>query len=507
MRTESSIKNLTYAFGGQIIGILISLVARWVFIYTLNVEYLGLNELFTNISLVLSLVELGIGPAMTFSLYKPLAENNREKIKSLMNLYKKAYTIIGILVFVLGLALIPTLPFFIDTMPNIPESIILIYILFVTNTAISYFFAYKRSLIISDQKRYIDTAYRYIFYSILNILQIIVLVLTRNYILFLVVQVIMTLIENISVSLKVNKLYPYITEQNIKKLETHDMSEIKKNVGAMVFHKIGGAIVFGLDNIIISKFIGLVAVGIYANYLLIVNALNIVIGQIFSSITASVGNLGVTENKDKQLNIFNKTFFMNFWIYAFVSTCLLVLFNNFIYLWVGEEFVFDIIIVAVIVLNVYLLGMRKSVLTFKDALGLFWYDRYKPLFEAGLNVIVSLVLVHYLGIIGVFIGTTISTILTCFWVEPYVLYKYGFEKRCKSYFAKYVEYFLVTIIVGAITVFSCILLFPNTDILSFVGKLSICITIPNICILGLYHKSEEFIYLLNLLKNTIKIKS
>ncbi len=197
-RTSSSIKNLIFALVGQAAGVGINFIARMVFLKILTAEYLGLNGLFSNILSMLSLMELGVGSAMTFSLYKPLAIEDKEKVKSLMSLYRKAYIIIGILILVIGLAITPLLPYFIDEMPNINENINLIYILFVVNTAISYFYSYKRSLISSDQRRYIATAYRYGFYFFLNIAQIIVLYITKNYLLYLLTQIIFTFMENLT---------------------------------------------------------------------------------------------------------------------------------------------------------------------------------------------------------------------------------------------------------------------------------------------------------------------
>lgn len=508
MRTISSIKNLIVAFGGQFIGIIISFVARIVFLQILNAEYLGINGLFTNILTILCLAELGIGSAMNFSLYKPLAEHNKEKIKSLMYLYKKAYIIIGIIILVLGIAISPLLPYFINEMPDIPENIYFIYILFVINTGISYFFSYKRALIISDQKRYIATFYRYAFYFLLNVAQIICLLITRNYILFLVLQIIFTLLENIFVSIKANKMYPYLKEKNIDKLLKEETKEIKKNVFAMVIHKVGGIVVNSTDNILISKFVSLTAVGLYSNYYLITNALNIVIGQVFSSIVASIGNLGATENKEKLKNIFDKVFFMNFWIFGFSSICLYILFNDFITLWLGEEFLLSISVMLVIVISFYITGMRKSVLNFKDALGLFWYDRYKPIFEVVINLITSIILAQKIGLAGVFIGTIISTLTTSFWVEPYVLYKYGFKTKLREYFKQCIKYTIITILVALLTIFIVNTLFTSVTILSFIGKLLLCIGIPNLCFVIIFRKSEEFIYFKNLIEAIInKIKN
>lgn len=501
MRTRSSIINLIFAITGQSIGLLVSFFARIVFIQVLGAEYLGLNGLFTNILSILSLVELGIGPAIIFSLYKPLAENNTEEVKSLMNLYKKAYIGIGMLILILGISFTPFLEVFIKTIPDIPY-IHIIFLLFVIDAAISYFYSYKRSLIISDQKRYIATIYKYSFFIILNIIQIVVLYLTHNFILFLICQIIATFTENILVSKKADKLYPYLKEKNVQKVDKLTFIQITKNVRAMVAHKLGSVIVNSTDSLIISKFVGLVGIGLYSNYQLIINALNIVTSQVFTSITASVGNLGATGTDDKKRAIFNVVFFMNFWIYGFISIFLVVLVNPFIELWIGKDFVLNTSIVLVVILNFYLTGMRKGVLTFRDALGIYWYDRHKPIFESIINLVASLILVKELGMVGVFIGTTISTLTTCFWVEPYVLYKYGFKSSVLSFFGRYSLYTGVTVATGILTLYLTNI-FRDVTMLNLIMKLLICFVIPNGMFLILFHRTDEFRYLYNLMNNVI----
>ncbi len=509
MRTESSIINLICAFIGQFLGLLISLAARFIFVKILATEYLGLSGLFSNILTVLSFAELGIGAAINYSLYKPLAEKDTEQIKSLMRLYKFAYRTIGIIIFVGGLIILPFLPVLINDMPtNIPY-INLIFILFVINSASSYFYSYKRALIISDQKRYIATIYRYSFYFLLNVAQIIVLLLTRNYILYLLTQIAITLLENVAISIKANKLYPYLREGNIEKLNSDTEKEIKRNVSATIIHSIGGKIINATDNIVISKYIsnGLIQVGLYSNYFLVTNALNIILAQVFSSMTASIGNLAVEEDKNKLHSIFKKVFFLNFWVFSFSTICLLILFNDFIELWLGSKFVFNSAIVLTIVINFYLTGMRKTVITFRDALGLYWADRYRPIIEVIINIVVSIILAKYIGIIGVFIGTIVSTLTTCFWVEPYVLYKHGLHQKVRGYFLKYAQYTIVFAIVSLITVAMSSII-TTVTIGSFIIKIIICILVPNIIYYLIYRKSDEFKYYINLIKTILqKIKN
>lgn len=509
-RTQSSIKNLITALIGQMAGIIISILARIVFLHYLNEEYLGLNGLFTNILTIFSLVELGIGPAMNFSLYKPLAEKNTEQIKSLMRLYKRAYIGIGFAIAVISVIFIPFYTVFMDEVPDIPN-LTLIYVLFAGNSVISYFFSYKRALIICDEKRYIATIFRYSFFFALNVIQIIILITTHNYILFLTAQLLCTFLENVAVSYKADKLYPFLKEKNVNPLSKETSTEIKKNVFAMIFHKIGGIVVFSTDNIILSKVVGLTAVGLYSNYYLITDALNKIINQVFSSIVASVGNLNAIEcekNTERLEAVFNRVFFLNFWIFGFSSSCLITLFNPFISLWVGSEYTFDIITVTVISINFFLTGIRKSALTFREATGVFYYDRYKPLFECVINIIASVILAEYIGTTGVFLGTIISTISAPLWVEPYVLYKHIFHKSMKFYMLKLLLYTTVTTIASAATFMISQFVSMENQLAGFILKFLISLIIPNLIFILIFFKSKDFKYFVELISKIFnKIKT
>lgn len=445
MRSKSSAKNLVVALIGQAFGLIISFIARIIFVKFLSDEYLGLNGLFTNLLTMLSLVELGVGSALVYSLYKPLADGDNEKVKSLMDLYRKAYNIIGGVVLIIGILFIPFYRYLISEVPSISH-LDFIYILFVLNTAISYFYSYKRSLIICDQKRYIATIYRYVFYFLLNVFQIIVLFLTHNYILYLITQVVFTWLENICISIKADRMYPYLNDKNIKKLDKKELNTISKNVRAMLFHKIGGVVVNSTDNILISKLVGLIAVGMYSNYYLITSALDTITAQFFNAITASVGNLGACTNSKKVKETFNTTFFLNYLIYGVITVCLLILFNPFIEVWLGKKYLFDFGVVLVITICFYLKGIRKTCLTFKDALGLFWQDRYKPIIESIINLVASIILGIRYGVLGIFMGTIISTVTTSLWIEPYVLYKYYFKENIIDYLYRFIKYTLVVVL-------------------------------------------------------------
>lgn len=502
LRTKKSIRNIATALAGQFVGILIIFFARMVFIRVLGATYLGVNGLFTSVISMVSLADMGMGTAIIYSLYKPLALGEELKIKTLMRFYRSAYHIIGLVVLVIGLSILPFMHIIIKSRTYIPD-LTLIYLLFLADSVLSYFFAYKRSLIEADQKNYIITTYHYIFLAVINVVQIVVLVLTQNFILFLIVKIIFSFSENLMISWKAEKLYPFLKEKSIPKLDPEEKKGIFKNIQALFYHRLGGIVVNGTDNILISAYAGLVKVGLYSNYFLIITALNSIISQIFLSATASIGNLNASESKEKSYTIFKAVFFANFWFYGFSSICLYALFNPFITLWLGHRYVMNDLIVSLIVLNFFVSGMRKTTLMFRDSLGLFWNDRYKPLFESLINLVASIILASRYGIIGVLLGTFISTMTTDFWVEPFILYRHGFTSRLREYFYRYGMYTVVTLAAGMVTWYANELVHGAT-ITSFAFRLMICLIIPNVIFLLIFSWTKEFKYLSTIVTQVIR---
>ena len=445
-RLTNTIRNTMVGLAAQFVVILLNFINRTIFIHFLGVEYLGLGGLFSNILSMLSLAELGIGVAISFSLYKPLEENDIRKIKALMNFYQFAYRIIGFTILGLGLCLIPFLDYLIKDKPDIPY-FILIYILFLMNTVVSYFFTYKRSLLSADQKEYVNSINRTIFSVIQSIGQFLVLLFTKNYLFYLIVVVICTLFSNIRISYQCDKMYPYL-KNNREKLTKAETKLSMKYVAAQFSHKVGGIVVSGTDNVLTTSLVsgGLAIVGLYSNYLLLINTIKNIITMFFTSVTASVGNLNAENNVEKSKSVFDKMFFINMCFYGITTSCIYNLANDFICLWIGEEYLLSAGVVIVIVINYFVAGMRQTCQTYNTTLGLFWNDRYKPWIEAVVNLVASIVLVHYYGFMGVLLGTLISTITTSFWVEPCILYKHGFKMKLTDYFIRYGQYTVVTFV-------------------------------------------------------------
>ncbi|MCI9595222.1 MAG: hypothetical protein HFG51_14045 [Lachnospiraceae bacterium] len=499
-RTENSIRNIKFAIAFQTLTILASFFTRKIFVLVLSKEYLGLDGTFSSVLTLLSLTELGIGAAITYSLYQPLAEEDRKQIVSLMNLYKKAYRIISIVIIILGICFIPFLTRLIKDIPNIPH-IYNIYLFFVLNTAVSYLYVYKQSLIIADQKQYIVSIYHYSLKFLMYLFQAGLIWITHNYFLYLGVQLVSTIIENVMIFYLADKMYPYLKTLKPASLPLDTKKTIIKNTTAMLAHKIGSIIVNGTDNLLISYFAGIIYVGLYSNYLMIINGLTSVYQLLYKSITASIGNLGATEKNSRNvIDVFYRLNFITGWLYGFSMVCLIVLFNPFIEIWIGKEYLFPQYIVIIIAVNFYVSGMRKSVLTFREAYGLYWYDRYKPMIEALLNFVLSIILANKLGITGILVGTFISTISVPFWVEPYVLFKYAFETSVFEYFVRYIK---TTFIVIIETIFTCLCVnfLSGNAIALFLKKCLCCILIPNILYFYIYRKSDDVKYFFELIKN------
>lgn len=489
-RTEYSARNTTIAMISRVIAILMGYVTRIVFTHTLSESYVGINGLFTDILNVLALSELGVGTALTYALYKPIAEHDVERQKSLMRLFKWMYRIVALLITAAGLLVIPFLGYLVQDAGDVTH-IVPIYLLYLTNSAVSYLLIYKKTLVDAHQRSYIGVLYHTVFLLIQYVFQIVVLITTRNFILFLLIYLICTVGNNVCVARKADSLYPYLRDKEVKPISKEEKQGIVKNMRAMLMHKIGNVVVNNTDNLLISAMAGLVSVGKYSNYYLLIGSVRQVLDQAFQGITASVGNLGVTEDKSRVKTIFETSFFIGQWLYGFAGICLFQLLNHIVALSFGENYLFSGALVFVLCVNFFVTGMRQATLVFRDSLGLFWYDRYKSIAEAVINLGASIVLTLRFGIVGVFLGTFISTMLTSFWIEPYVLYRKKLESSVAPYFLRYALYTVVVLFAGTVTNYACSLA-GGEGFTAFAADFLICVTVPNLLFLLVYHRTREF---------------
>ncbi|MDM0500697.1 sugar translocase [Clostridium perfringens] len=505
-RIKNSTRNAIVGIAGQVFIVFINFFSRSIFIKFLSEDYLGVNGLFSNILTILSLADLGLGDAIIYSMYKAIAEKDKKKIKALMNLYSSAYKVIGLFIAITGVAIVPLLKYIIRDSSGI-ENLNIIYLMFLTNTVVSYFYAYKRSIISADQREYINSKYKYTFMFLRSIAQVIILYLTKNYLLYLAIQIIFTILENVFISIKIDRLYPFIKRGNKEKLDDYEKNSIFSNIKALIIYKISSALLDGTDNIIVSSLISVKTVGVLSNYNLIIGSVSMVVCQISSALTASIGNVVNTEKKDKQIEIFYLILFIHFIIYSFTSVCLLMLLNPFITLWIGKNFLFNSSIVVVLVLNYYIYGMQSVVWTYRSTMGLFIYGKFRPVASAIINIIVSIILAKYIGVLGVLLGTTITRVVTNIWYDPLIIFKHGFKTSIISYYKVYIRYFINLIIMIIINGILFKILPVSEGFLSFLLKSLICSIVIIVLIFLMNYKTKEFKYLLNIFNNIIlKIK-
>lgn len=497
-RVKSSLKNTAFTVIGQLIKELMAFVVRTVFIKTLAVEYLGVNGLFTNILSFLSLAEMGVGSALIFSMYKPMANHDEKKVQIYMGVYKRVYRWIGIGVLIAGFSLTPFLNYFIKERPDIPK-LELIYVLYVVNTAATYFFAYKGSIFNADQRAYIVTNNTTVFTVIQSLARIAVLFLTRDFVVYLLVSIIVVYIQNIGIAVKADKQYPFIKGNCKEHLSQAESKKLKKNIGALMLHRVGSVVLNSSDNLIISKFVGLISVGLYSNYSLITNAIKTAFDLVMGSVTPSIGNLCAQESKSKIEQVHDAILLMNTWIIAFCSIALYELLNPFITLWLGNEYLLNTSVVLTLVISFYVQCTMRTNEMFKTGAGLFWKDRYAPIAQCLINIVVSIVLSIRFDITGIFLGTTIAMLTTKFWVGPYILYRDLFGKSVTKYFLCYGKYTLIGLI-GAVFVHTINSLLPINGILSFIIKMCVCTLIPNIVFLLATFRTNEFRYICKLIK-------
>ena len=506
-RTKKIVLNTTISMVGYLISATMNFIYRTIFIHSLGNVYLGIQGLFINIISLLSLADMGISSAITFSMYKPLSQNNTELITTLIAFYRKVYRIIAIVVLAIGFVILPFIDFFIDKRPDIPESLEVIFILYVINSVFTYISISNHSILNADQNEYIITLFNNALLVIRTIIQIVWVFKVGTFIPTLIIQFICTLAGNVLISIIARNKYPYIKNKNKRKLSKENLKEISEKIRAMFLYRVGAFVVNGTDNILMSKFIGIATVGIYSNYTMLIGIIKTFTGYLCSSLTPSIGNhiaiKNDNESKDEMHSIFNILYFMFFWISSFTAVCLSSLLNPFITLWINDTYVLSELIVLFIIINYYIYSMRRLMIVYRNALGLYIEAKYKPVIEAIINLVMSIVLLNYMGVLGIVVGTIISDVATGVWIEPYILYKKYFKTDMKKYWGKYFLYFLITIIEIFVVMFLSKLIFKNT-ILSFILICLITVTLPNLVIISLFNKTNEFAECLKRVKTFFK---
>lgn len=491
-RTKNGIRNMIWGGINRLVIIVIPFVLRTIFVYFLGVEYLGLNSLFTSILTVLNLAELGFSNAIVYNMYKPIAENDTEKICALMRYYRSVYRIIGCIVTVIGVLLIP----FLDNLINgeIPSDINLtvLYLMFLGNTAVSYFlFAYKNCILTAYQREDIISKINIVLKLVMYIAQAILLIVFKSYYGYVVCMIINTIVTNIITAYYSDKYYP---EYQCKGEISEDSRKvIKKNIQGLMIGKLCMVSRNAFDNIFLSLFIGLNMVTIYGNYYYIMNAVSGMLIIIMTSIGAGIGNSVATEPVSKNYSDFKKFIFMYSWVSGWCVICLFCLYQPFMLIWMGKDLMFPMLDVVLICIYFYSLTMGDVRSQYSAATGLFWENRIYVFVEAIVNIILNYFLGKVWGVHGIILATWISIFFINFGWGSRVIYKYYFKQyKAREYYIAHMYYFFNIVIAIGITYLITIRI-PGDSIVALIAKMIVCIIVPNIYFVIIYHRKKEFL--------------
>lgn len=453
-RTKNAVRNIYSGMFNKIFTIFFPFLIRTVLIKKIGIEYAGLNSLFSSILQVLNLTELGFASAVVYSMYKPIAEDDKDTICALLNFYKRVYFIIGLVILALGSAVMPFLPHLIKG--NVPQdiNIYVLYSIYLVNTSLSYLlFGYKNSLLNAHQRRDVISNILTITQGLMNICQLLILVTIKNYYLYVLMMPIFTVLNNVLVGIATKRMFP---EYSCKgKLDISVKKDIRKKVAGLMISKLAQTSRNSFDSIFISAFLGLAMTTIYSNYLLVISAITGILNIVINSLQAGVGNTLQTETKEKNYENLKKFNLLYTLFSGWCTTCMLCMYQPFMRLWLGEEFLLPFGAVILICSYFYIMKSGDMNSLYFNASGMWWDGKYRAIAESLLNIIGNFILVKLMGIYGVILATVISITVGHFWNGQY-LFKLYYKNN------KTVKYFLFEGIIAATSIFICVITFITT---------------------------------------------
>lgn len=512
-RTRRAARNFFFATIGNIVSYIAAFILQTLFIRYLGLEYNGVRGLFSNILGTLSLAELGISSAVTFALYEPLAKDDRNKIRAIICFYRKAYRYVALVISVIGLSVIPLLKYMIHGDENI-RHIILIYILYLADSALSYLIIYKSVLLEADQKSYLFTRIYTVFNLISLAAQSFILIVFKDFILFLVLQIVIGLASKICVNIYTGKVYPFLNDSNNhigvsaeNELDEQEKSIIMRKIKALFVHKIGDVAVNQTDNIIMSSMINLTTVGICSNFTMIIRIISTMITSFFVSASPGLGNVVATETMDVKKDTFSKYDFLCFILYGWSAICLYFLLIPFVTLWIGADKLIDGLTLFLICINYYFTGRRISLSNIKTAAGIFEQGAWLSIVESVINLVLSVIGVRLFGLPGIFMGTLISSMIQNI-CQPCIVYKYIFSSSAsryfKDYFCQLVYVALCGISIFIISGFLCDFLEVSKMIFVLLIRFALCLILPLLIMILLFGRTSEFIYVKDIIIGATK---
>lgn len=484
----------------QFLTLLLSFASRTVFIYVLGARYLGINGLFSNILAMLSLAELGIGSAISYYLYKPIALNDKERIKSLMQFYKTCYRVVGFAIIGFGCLIMPFLNKMVNLNQPIPENLYLIYFLFLLDSAFTYlFWAYKQAIMFANQQQYKIEKINIAFAILSCCVDIIVLLIFKSFIIYLLFKMAIVIVKNIIIAKKIDKAFPHLKEKDIKRLSKTEVKDIFKGVFNESVFKLGSTLFNSTLNIIVSIFIGTIIVGYYSNYYMIIGQVGIVFGLIMGSIVAGIGNVVATETTEKTYTLYKQLDMGVFLVNAFCTICMFQLLNSFVHLWlghVGREYVLSQVIVGLICLDFFLNNSCQVIATYRTAAGLFKVGRDRQVIAGIINIPLSIGLIKLFGLSGAFMSPVLCKLFIT--VCPFLidlekkLFQQTWNVAVRDYFYK----FFLTVIISIVVWLSC-LYFHEKSFLFFIIEVFLTSLLSIIFLIVFTYKTKEMKALLD----------
>lgn len=509
-RTKNSTINIVTGTLGQILSILLKFVCRTVFIHTLGTAYLGINGLFSDILSMLSLAELGFDTAISFRLYKPIAERDDRKIREYIIFFRDVYRVIGICIFILGLLLIPFLHYFIadyDTLEGLGINAAFIFVLFLIQNVSTYlFFAYRSITFKVNQKQYMLDIAGYFITIASTVSQIAVLLLFKNFVVFIITTIVFVILQNLIYAILATKRFPLYFKGPKGCLSKDEKRDLFKDCSALFVYKINNVVIKATDNLVLSSFIGLVVVGLYSNYVMIYAGFSGILHVMFRAVKASMGNLFVTDDVKKKYYFFEVMNYVTFLLYGTAAICLAVESNEFIECWIGSKYILPQPVPILIGIELLFTGIKLNLSQIRHVSGVFRQMWYRPILGSLINVTSSIIFVQLWGVSGVIAGTLLAAVFAHFLVDPVVINKYSFKNvfPVSRYYLKNIRFALLLCVIFFIDYYICKSLVVENIVLSLILHLSICaISVISVFLL-FFRKSRESIYIVGKVSNIKK---
>ena len=501
-RKINSIKNIIYGMVVIFINTITSFISRTFLIKILGVEYLGLNGLFSEVISVLSLAELGIGMAIIYNLYKPLYNKDEEKISQLMSFYRTAYHGIAVITFIIGIICVFIIDKLVTHVSFSLNYIRFVFFLFVIRTAGSYLFSYKQSLLNADQKQYIISVTR-MFSSLLGtVVSVIILLISRNYILYLVLLIFQDVLTNLFLSAYIDIHYQFLNYKS--KLNKKETQKIFSNVKNMFIKRISGIITNSTDNILISKLVGTVQVGYYSNYVVVFSVIRMIKTQLINGIAASIGELSVNGSENHSIDILKDLTYLFFCFASIVSCGLIAVCSLFVEIWLGKNYVIKNSIVFIIVINLFLEICCEPLWQYVEVSGLFDKDKNIGIIGSVINLISSIILGMKFGMLGIFIGTICSRIVQIF-LKTELLFKGKYQRSGSIYYKMLVKMGISFGTMLLIQIFICKYIYITNIYILFIVKGIVALSVSVIFIILPFLNCKEFEFSSGLVKDCIKL--